>query len=68
MQWPKDEYIEQKEIEDDDLLEIVGDLCQFILDDIIHVDGDFHDQKSMVGHKKYCRHLRQSHGLKFGHW
>jgi len=41
MQWPKDEYIEQKEIEDDDLLEIVGDLCQFILDDIIHVDDDF---------------------------
>ena len=58
MQWPKDEYIEQKEIEDDDLLEIVGDLCQFILDDIIHVDddflgwSDFHDQKVSGGTSK----------------
>ena len=31
---------------DDQLLELVGDLCNFILDQIVYVKGTYHDQKS----------------------
>lgn len=46
MQWTKGFTIENKELEDDDLLETINNLCQFILDDIVHWSGDFHDPKS----------------------
>ena len=67
MQWPKEFPIESKEIKYDDLLEIVSDICQFILDDIVHVNGKFHDRKSAIGCLKDCRHLRQWQGLKLGY-
>ena len=31
---------------DDQLLELVGDLCNFILDQIVHVKGTYHDRES----------------------
>ena len=31
---------------DDQLLELVGDLCNFILDQIVHVKGTYHDRDS----------------------
>ena len=34
---------------DDQLLEFVGDLCNFILDKIIHVRGAYHDRESELG-------------------
>ena len=34
---------------DDELLELVGDLCNFILDQIVNVKGDYHDVLSDLG-------------------
>ena len=31
---------------DDQLLELVGDLCNFILDQIVYVRGVYHDRES----------------------
>ena len=34
---------------DDQLLELVGDLCNFILDQIVHVKDVYHDRESDLG-------------------
>lgn len=37
---------------DDQLIELVDDLCGFILDEIVHVKGTYHDPDSdLVGYK-----------------
>lgn len=39
-------------MEDDHLLDIIGDLCQFIIEQIIHKNDDFHDPTSAIGFQK----------------
>ena len=34
---------------DDQLLELVGDLCNFILNQIVHVKSVYHDRESDLG-------------------
>ena len=51
---------------DDNLLELVGDLCSFILDQIIHVRGTYHDRKSELGRHSQYQHLRETKRLALG--
>ena len=37
------EEMKRDPYKDDQLLELVGDLCNFILDQIVHVKGTYHD-------------------------
>lgn len=50
LQWHEDNQIRRKEsIRDDDLLELAGDLCKFIFEEVIHTMGRYHDPESMIG-------------------
>lgn len=51
---------------DDQLLDLVGDLCNFILDQIVHVKGAYHDQESDLGRNPQYQHLRETEGLALG--
>jgi hypothetical protein len=51
---------------DDNLLELVGDLCAFIIDQIIHVRGTYHDKKSELGRHPQYQHLREMERLAIG--
>ena len=42
---------------DDQLLELVGDLCNFILDQIVHVKGTYHDRESELGINSQYQHF-----------
>ena len=44
---------------DDQLLELVGDLCNFILDQIVHVKGAYHDRADLGRNPQY-QHLRET--------
>ena len=48
---------------DDQLLELIGDLCNFILDQIIHVKGAYHDRESDLGRNPQYQHIRETAGL-----
>ena len=51
----------------DQLLELVDDLCNFILDQIVHVKGTYHDRKSDLGRNPQYQHLRETERLALGH-
>ena len=51
---------------DDNLLELVGDLCAFILDQIIHVRDNYHDRKSELGRHPQQQHLHEPKRLDLG--
>ena len=51
---------------DDNLLELIGNLCAFILDQIIHVRGNYHDRKSELGRHPQYQHLRETERLALG--
>ena len=51
---------------DDQLLELVGDLCNFILDQIVHVKGAYHDRESDLGRNPQYQHLRETERLALG--
>ena len=42
---------------DNQLLELVCDLCNFILDQIVHVRGAYHDRESELGTNPQYQHL-----------
>ena len=42
---------------DDQLLELVGDLCKFILDQNVYVKGTYHDRDSDLGKNPQYQHL-----------
>jgi hypothetical protein len=48
---------------DDQLLELVDDLCNFILDQIVHVKGTYHDRDSDLGRNPQYQHLRETEML-----
>jgi hypothetical protein len=51
---------------DDQLIELVGDLCGFILDEIVHVKGTYHDPDSDLGNDPRYQHLRELERLALG--
>ena len=51
---------------DDQLLELVSDLCNFILDQIVHVKGAYHDRESDLDRNPQYRHLRETGRLALG--
>ena len=51
---------------DDQLLELVGDLCNFILDQIVHVKGTYRDRDSDLGRNPQYKHLRETERLALG--
>ena len=52
---------------DDQLLELLGDLCKFILDQIVHVKGTYHDRESDLGRNPQYQHLCETKRLALGH-
>ena len=48
---------------DDLRLELVGDLCNFILDQIVHVKGTYHDRDSDLGRNPQYQHIRETERL-----
>ena len=50
----------------DKLLELVDDLCNFILDQIVHVKGVYHDRESDLGRNPQYQHLRETERLALG--
>ena len=52
---------------DDQLLELVGDLCNLILDQIVHVKGTYHDRDSDLGRNPQYEHLRETKRLALNH-
>ena len=51
---------------DDQLLELVGDLCNFLLDQIVDVKGTYHDRDSDLGRNPQYQHLRETERLALG--
>ena len=51
---------------DDQLLELIGDLCNFILDQIGYVKGTYHDRESDLGRNRQYQHLRETERLALG--
>ena len=51
---------------DDELLGLVGDLCGFIIDEVISSRGDYHDRNSDLGSNPRDQHLRETHKLALG--
>jgi hypothetical protein len=52
---------------DDELLGLVGDLCGFIIDEIISSRGVYHDPSSDLGRNPMYQHLCETHRLALGH-
>ena len=52
---------------DDQLLELIGDLCNFILDQIVHVNA-YHDRESDLGSNPQYQHLHETERLALGRW
>ena len=53
---------------DDQLLELVGELCNFILDQIVHVKCAYHDRESDLGRNPQYQHFRETEMLALGRW
>jgi hypothetical protein len=51
---------------DEQLLEIVGDLCNFIVDQIVHVKGIYPDRDSDLRSNPQYQHLREIERLALG--
>ena len=51
---------------DDQLLELVGDLYNFILDQIVNVKGTYHNRDSNLGRNPQYQHLHETERLALG--
>ena len=51
---------------DDQLLELIDDLCNFILDQIVHVEDTYHDRDSDLGRNLQYQHLCETERLAIG--
>ena len=51
---------------DDQLLELIGDLCNFILDQIVHVKDVYHDRESDLGRNPQYQYFRETERLALG--
>ena len=52
---------------DDQLLELVDDLYNFILEQIVHVQDTYHDRDFDLGRNHQYQHLRETERLALGH-
>ena len=52
---------------DNQLLKLVGDLCNFILDQIVYVKGTYHDRDSDLGRNSQYQHLCETERLALSH-
>jgi hypothetical protein len=67
VQWHEEIFIKRQEALDDDyLLEIVEDICNFILDEVVHKNGEFFDPTSTIGGQDDCKQLREWESLRLG--
>ena len=63
LKWKEEKQMKRDPYKDEQLLELVGDLCNFILDQIIHVKGTYHDRDSNLGRNPQYQHLRETERL-----
>ena len=66
LQWKEEKEMKRDPYKDDQHLELVGDLCNFILDPIVHVKGTYHDRESDFGRNPQYQHLRETERLALG--
>ena len=52
---------------DGQLLELVSDLYNFILNQIVHVQGTYHDRDSDLGRNPQYQHIRETERLALDH-
>jgi hypothetical protein len=57
LQWQEEKGTRADSYKDDNLSELIGDLCSFIMDQIIHVRGIYHDRSSYLGRNCQYQHL-----------
>jgi hypothetical protein len=66
LQWQEEKGMRADSYKDDNLLELVGDLCSFIMDQIVHVRGIYHDRLSYLGRNSQYQYLREWERLGLG--
>ena len=62
----KEKEIKRDPYKDDQLLELVDDLCNFILDQIVHVKGTYHNRDSDLSRNPQYQHLHETESLALG--
>ncbi|XP_066392050.1 uncharacterized protein [Miscanthus floridulus] len=62
----KDKDTRRNPYKDDELLEMVGDLCNFIMDQIVYHKGIYHHLLSDLGSNPLYQHLRETDRLALG--
>ena len=65
--WQEEKGMKANPHKDDNLLELVGDLCNFIMDQIIHIRGTYHDPASDLGRHPHHQHLYGMERLALGY-
>ncbi|XP_066336100.1 uncharacterized protein [Miscanthus floridulus] len=63
----KDKDTRRNPYKDDELLEMVDDLCNFIMDQIVYHKGTYHHLLSDLGSNPLYQHLRETDRLALGH-
>jgi hypothetical protein len=66
LQWLEEKGKKRDVYRDDELLELVGDLCSFIIDHVIYFKGDYHDINFDLGKNPRYQHLRELDRLSVG--
>ena len=59
MQWPNNIPLQDSCLSEEDLMNIVGDLCVFLLREMCHVERDFFKPDSDLAMLPKCKHLRE---------
>jgi hypothetical protein len=62
----KDKDTRKDPYKDDELIEMVSDLCNFIMDRIVHVKGTYHHLASDLGSNPQYQHLHETERLALG--
>ena len=62
----KDKDTRRNPYKDDELLKMVGDLCNFIMDQIVYHKGTYHHLLSDLGSNPLYQHLRETDRLALG--
>ena len=63
----REKKLKRDPYKDDQLLELVDDLCNFILDQIVYVKGTYHDRDFDLGRSPQYQHLHKITRLALGH-
>jgi hypothetical protein len=60
------ETLERDIYKDDELLDLVGDLCGFIMDEVVSSKGVYYDRSSHLGSNPRYQHLHETHRIALG--